>query len=465
MRRVRVEQGWLEGVEQGACTAFLGVPYAAPPVGALRWRPPQPPAAWSGVRRAEAYGHVAMQFCADTDGDDFYGREFAEPLHVAPDEDCLSLNVFTPADAPGARLPVMFFIHGGAFATGAGVAAYLAPDGLCRRGVVLVSCNYRLNLFGFFTHPWLDAEGSPGNQGLYDQLAALSWVRRNIAAFGGDPDNITLFGQSAGAVSVQAWITSPLTRGWVAKAILHSGGGLKGMALDLPAAQARKSCQRLVARTGARDLDALRVIPAQELVAAAREQSLRGAPLRFMPHVDGKLLPHGFHRGALLGQVHDIPLLLGYTAQELDALGGVTGMSSVMIGRACVHLAQRQHQLGRSACYLYDFDRQLPGDARGAYHMAELWYVFGTLARCWRQFTPEDEALSQRMMDAWTAFAAHGDPNTVGLPEWVPYDPRQPWAMHLDTPPHMGPMDFPKGKRLVVDAVMGLLHGFLGRGH
>ena len=287
--------------------------------------------------------------------------------------------MFTPADRANARLPVMFFIHGGAFATGArGVAAYLDPEGLCSREVVLVSCNHRPNLFGFFTHPWLDDEAARAIRALGPVRGPCPGCAQHCR-LRGDPDNITLFGQSAGAVSVQAWITSPLTRGWgqghPAQRRRAQGHG-RGPA-RVPGAQGGPAFDR---PDGARNLAELRAVPAEDLAALARQGSEQGPRCATYPTLTDDSCPTDFTGGALLGQIHDIPLMLGYTAQELNALGGLSGMSSVKDRPGLRPSGQAAASLGPRAVLSIRFRSAATRDSRGAYHMAELWYVFGTLA-------------------------------------------------------------------------------------
>ena len=227
MRETRIETGAVRGVACGwpSITAYYGIPYAAPPVGELRWRAPQPAAVWEGVRDCARPSAKCPQLGVGKGS--FYEHEFY-PVEERMDEDCLYLNVWTPAESAEERLPVIFWVHGGGFMTGYGHSAHFDGEHFARQGVILVTINYRLNIFGWMTHPELSAEnerGISGNYGLLDQIYALEWTKRNIVAFGGDPENITIAGQSAGAASIQNLLTTPLTKGLVNKAILQSGGG------------------------------------------------------------------------------------------------------------------------------------------------------------------------------------------------------------------------------------------------
>lgn len=399
--------GSLRGEDIGTAGVFKGIPYAAPPVGALRWKRPQPPAPWKGVRPAKEFGPRCPQHFSQPGS--FYYKEFYETEgERCWSEDCLYLNVWTPAETAAERLPVLFWIHGGAFAHGSGCEIEFDGPGFPR--AVLVTINYRCNALSFFNHPWLDAEtedGCSGNYGLYDQLAALQWTRENIAAFGGDPDNITVFGQSAGARSVQMLISSPLARGSFHKAILESGGGFGNAIMQKDREEGAKLSQELIDALGAKSLEELRRADVWEIVRLSDELSSR-----FRPIIDGRFLPDTLENIAKSGQAADIPTLLGSCLDE----GG--GDSAARYAADTHNWCRNQAALGRTAPYLYLFDRKMPGDNHGAFHAADLWYVFGTLSRCWRPLDERDEALSRIMREYWQNFAASGDPNGEGLPHW-----------------------------------------------
>ena len=261
LTQVTVENGRLQGVPGNvpAYTVFKGVPYAKPPVGPLRWKAPQPAEDWTGIRLADRFSCIAYQGAHTPEFP--YTKEFY-PVEEPMSEDCLYLNVWTPAQSADERLPVLFWVHGGAYTGGYGFEMEFDGEGFCKRGCILVTINYRLGVLGFLAHPELSAEserGVSGNYGTLDQICALHWVRRNIAAFGGDPDNITVFGQSAGAKSVLTLITSPLSRGDIAKAIPMSGGGIGCFAIDdTPLAKAEKTGLALQELAGAQSLEELR---------------------------------------------------------------------------------------------------------------------------------------------------------------------------------------------------------------
>ena len=263
----KTKYGLVRGHSMEGYTVFKGIPYAKPPLGEGRFAAPQEPDSWEGIYEAEHFGSVAMQVPLDPAS--FYGKEFYQYPDYMParSEDCLYLNIWTPAGEAGEKLPVAFWIHGGAFLQGYSHEVEFDGEAYCRRGVVLVSINYRLGVFGFLAHPWLEEQAGQGgrrisgNYALLDQIAALRWVRENIAAFGGDPGNITVFGQSAGCMSVQALVSTPLTEDWIAKAIFQSASGYKSMMGTHTMEEAKKAGEEFVELTGAADLEALRAIP------------------------------------------------------------------------------------------------------------------------------------------------------------------------------------------------------------
>lgn len=296
--------------DDGQVRIFLGVPYAAPPVGSLRWQPPQPAKPWTTPRNAQSYGAHCVQV------NKFEDMSFHD---AGESEDCLTLNIWTPRSAAqNAKLPVMVWIYGGGFYSGSTSEQRQDGESFARKGVVLVSMNYRLNIFGFFAHPALAAESpkrAAGNYGLMDQAAALHWVKRNIAAFGGDPGNITLFGQSAGSASVSAQMASPLAKDTLAHAIGESGAAFPRNGspyLPLAAAEARddKFARETLGKT---TLAELRAMPAQDLVKAVEGQ--KAPAVRFGPDVDGLFLPESVPSIFAAGKQAHVPLLAGLGAR------------------------------------------------------------------------------------------------------------------------------------------------------
>ena len=424
MHPVKTKQGILEGIPHEEYTEFRGVPYAQPPVGKLRWHRPLPPEPWEGVREAKAFPKRSMQ---EVHEDPFYDKEFYdEACYQTPvSEDSLYLNIWTPAKSTGEKLPVAFWIHGGAFMGGFGHEKEFDGAAYCRRGVILVTINYRLGPWGFLAHPLLSAEagaeGGPavsGNYGILDQIAALRWVRENIAAFGGDPENITIFGQSAGGMSVQTLLTSPLTRGMIANAILQS---CVGLSYDHDLRSAEELGEQFARNAGADSLEKLRALTPEQVFAAAGPIIMAGFPKMELPYTpirDGWVLTGGYDQAMNEGGTHPIPTIVGSTLNDIATQREAVERGErgkVYAGSLAWAEAEKRH--GRPV-WLYDFRRQLPGDEAGAFHSSELWYMFGTLDRCWRPMTEGDRMLSEQMLDYWTNFMKTGDPNGEGLPRW-----------------------------------------------
>ena len=424
---VRVREGQLEGCRSAdqKSIIFKGVPYAEPPVGALRWKRPQPKTPWTGVRPAVEFSAKAHQ--ADLTREGFYAKEFYTDEKIERSEDCLYLNIWAPADAqPGDKLPVFFWVHGGAFLHGCGAEKEFDGEQFARNGVILVTINYRVGALGFFAHPDLAAEnpeGLSGNYGIYDQIAALTWCRQNIASFGGDPDNITAAGQSAGCMSVQILISSPLTKGMIRRAILQSGGGLNGLSRDFSQASREVVSKKLMKALGASTIEEMRAIPGEKI--AEVQYTIRAEDgLCWTPVVDGVLLTAPVDDVARAGGAHDIDYMIGSTGDDI-------GADARRLEYSAVYWAKNQLALGRRPAYLYFFDRKLPGDDAGAFHSAELWYEFHTLDRAWRPWEPCDWALEKAVSTYCANFARCGDPNGAGLPHWRPYTADAPVQMRL----------------------------------
>ena len=418
--RVTIDTGTLEGAVDSASSVlvFRGIPYAAPPVGTLRWKPPQPAEHWSGVRPADRLGHNCMQ-----------GQPFSDidPYAAGIAEDCLYVNVWTTS--LGGRRPVMVWIHGGGFYAGFGGEERHNGARLAQKGAVVVTLNYRLGAFGFFTHPALAAESPQhvsGNYGLLDQIAALRWVQRNIARFGGDPSRVTIFGESAGGQSVASLIVSPRAKGLFRRAILESGTGMGGIPTR---AVADSESARLASTLGAPGSDAdalarLRAVPAESLLAAfERPAAPNTVPARLArrPHRDGWVLPLPVDSALSLGRANLVPVIVGSNSGEPDAsMGAPTRAFARLIASRGV------------PAYLFVFSRvgeDSVNRLRGAYHSAEITFVFGRphpiLASAGH--TPYDSTVAEAMSDYWVSFATSGDPNgppNAGkLPRWPRYDP------------------------------------------
>lgn len=417
---VTTKQGAVKGFcsEDKQTVIFRGVPYAQPPVGELRFRRPQEHEPWEGVRDCTRFSAVCPQ--ADLRGMALYGKEFYDGEEVVMNEDCLYLNIWTPAGSTEkSSLPVLFWIHGGAFMHGHGSEKEFDGEGFAKKGVILVTINYRVNAFGFFAHPDLEAEnaeGVSGNYGILDQIFALRWVRENIAAFGGDPEKVTIFGQSAGCMSVQTIISSPLSAGMMRGAVLQSGGGIRALHETPKKEQLWETSKKLMEHLNVSSVEELRRVPAEKVRDAA--YATGGPGLGWTPHVDGFLLSASTDELAQAGKIHDIKYMIGSTSGDI---GG-----SKLLQEAGARFCENQLKLGRAPAYLYFFDRALPGDDSGAFHSSELWYVFETLPRCWRPWEEHDYELSRIMSTYWANFAKTGDPNGELLPRWEPYTTEDP---------------------------------------
>ena len=423
-----IDGGQIQGVETAdrGILIYKGIPYAAPPVGDLRWREPAEVIPWEGIKVCDTFGAAAPQKL--TDPGSFYDKEFyAQSPHVK-NEDCLYLNVWTPAAGkPNAKLPVAMWIHGGAYRNGFGHEDEFDGIAWAKKGVILVTINYRLGVLGFLAHPELTAESpnhSSGNYGILDQVAALKWIKANISQFGGDPGRVMIFGQSAGAGSVQSLVASPLTKGLVHAAIMQSGGGI-GSRPATTLADAELTGESITRFYGCTSIEEMRAVPADSLgdfenrTAAFMRSEKRRADLS--PIVDGYLLNESFSNAATNGNLADIPYIIGGTIVDMRG-------NSKPIADFCL---AREDKTGKA--YAYQFAHPLPGDDAGAFHSAELWFIFNTLNRCWRPFTEGDEALSKYMVSCWTDFAKYGDPNGDGKEIWKAYTRDNPQFMLFTT--------------------------------
>ncbi len=447
---VKVDGGEIAGVSAGGVRAFKGIPFAAPPVGELRWKPPQPVAAWKGVKTADTFGPQCVQ--TPYSAGSVYMMEPAKQS-----EDCLYLNVWTTTQS-GDRQPVMVWIHGGAWTRGAANIATYDGAALAKKGVIVVTVNYRLGPLGFLAHPELTAESprhSSGNYAVLDHVAALKWVQRNVAAFGGNPANVTIFGESAGSWSVNATQATPLATGLFQKAIGQSGGQF---ARTPTLSDAEKGGLALAKAVGADSLAALRAVPAEKLVAVTS--------FRPSVNVDGWVLPADVRTIFAEKKHNNVPILVGSNANEWTTLSDAAqfpktmedyqkrmeaqfpGLASELneaypvktdadiagallgIGRDTTFSLEmrtwaRMVTAAGKKAFLYQFTHVPPGpDAqyRGAYHAAENQYVFGNLRNPQFAYTDADRKLSGAMSDYWINFARTGDPNGKGLPEWTAYD-------------------------------------------
>lgn len=422
-----IEGGQIIGVETPTegIIEYKGIPFAAPPVGDLRWQEPQSVVPWEGVKVADTYGAAAMQVTWDPDS--FYGREWQASGSVPFEEDCLYLNVWTPAAGQiDEKLPVAMWIHGGGYREGFGFEPEMdGGEDWASRGVILVSVTYRLGVIGFFSHPLLSDEspnGVSGNYGLMDQAAALKWIHNNIEQFGGDPDNISIFGQSAGAGSVKSLCASPISKDLISQAISMSGGGLgesrPGTMLD----DAQLANKAMMDHFEKSTLEEMRDLSFDELLQIADKYGdATNTSLRWSPVVDNYFLTGTFSEVARANEIADIPYMFGFTAND-----------SRDASQAILDFCVLREEQSSNPAYSYLFTRQLPGDENGAFHSSDLWYVFHSFEHSWRPFTAGDEELSLNMVDYWTNFAKVGDPNGENGGVWTPCTTDTPEFMVLD---------------------------------
>lgn len=440
MAVIETKYGKISGVKENGYTVYKGIPYAKPPIGELRFRAPVEVEPWDGIYQADSFNNKCIQSELPPEIQ-FYIKEFYSNPEFMPksSEDGLYLNIWTPAKDPSEKLPVAFWIHGGGFLGGFGSEMEFDGEAFCKQDVILVTINYRLGLFGFLAHEWLCEEnekGISGNYGILDQIMGLKWVYENIKGFGGDPENITIFGQSAGGISVQTLISSNLTGNMIKKAIMQSGGGYKNPLIQGKSLQDGKQLGADFISFGEiKSLKELREKPADELLFLAGEFSkhkrMAGeAGLLFTPIVDGYVLAEGYDQQVEKGEIMDIPYMLGCCKEDITVTSEGGKNSPIYLG--CVGFSQKLEELGRQPAYVYYFKRNLPGDDSGAFHSGELWYMFGTLNRNWRPNTTEDYDLSGRMVTAWTNFIKKGDPNTDQHSEWSPYSSNNPYVKDFD---------------------------------
>jgi para-nitrobenzyl esterase len=449
---VLIESGAIQGTGTNGLTVYKGVPYAAPPLGDLRWREPQPVKPWKGLRSADTFAPACLQ------------KGVSMPGEAPPtvNEDCLYLNIWTPTGTATEHLPVIVWIHGGGYSNGSASMPLYWGDRLAHKGVVVVTIAYRLGPLGFLAHPELTRESahhSSGNYGLMDQIAALEWIQHNIAAFGGDAKRVTIAGQSSGSMAVSALMASPRAKGLFQRAIGESGGLFEPLELapSYLLANAERDGQKYVASLGVASLQELRRLPAADLLGGTA-----GAITH--PVIEPYVLPIGPYDAFTSGQQNDVPLLVGSNAEEARALVNVANVKAstftndlerhfgplpTPIIEAYPHATDRQARqarldlerdlrfgwdmwawawlqagTGQSAVYYYSFKQQPPFpvgstyEGWGASHFAELWYVFDHLDQVQWRWSPADRRLAEAMSAYWVNFAASGNPNGPGLPTW-----------------------------------------------
>lgn len=461
---IRVDGGLISGTTVDGVRSFKGIPFAAPPVGDLRWKPPQPVVAWQGVRQADNFGPMCPQSPYPS------GSMYYAPPQTQS-EDCLYLNVWTAAKV-GDKRPVMVWIHGGALTRGSGSNAVYDGTALAKKGVVLVTINYRIGPLGYLAHSELTSESpqhSSGNYGVLDQIAALKWVRKNIAALGGDPNRVTIFGQSAGSWSVNTLVASPLAKGLFQRAIGESGGAFPHDAYlredrnKLPSAE--KIGAAFAKAAGANSIKALRALPAEKIVEVFTNDP-EGRKFRTQVNVDGWVLPDETRNVFAQGKHNDVPVIAGSNAnemttlttpamvpktvedyrkrvesqygemiKELDAVYPVKSAEDIKdaylgslrdtIFSLPMRTWARMTAAGHSKAYLYFFSHVRPSPNskyNGAYHASEIAYVFSNLSRENKAYQDVDFKLAEMMTSYWVNFATTGDPNGKGLPKWKPYN-------------------------------------------
>jgi para-nitrobenzyl esterase len=466
---VQLDSGTVAGIAgtNPDVRVFEGIPFAAPPAGNLRWRAPQPAAHWEGVRKADEFGPICMQAP---------GRGGAAPKMS---EDCLHLNVWTAAKAPSERRPVLVWLHPGGYTSGSGSSPGTNGEALAKKGAVVVTINYRLGVLGFYSHPELTKESdrrASGNYAFMDQTAALEWVQKNIAGFGGDPKRVTVVGDSAGAASIGNLVGSPRTKGLFQRAIAESGAWI-GLSVGHTAtlAEAEQAGLKTAETLGATSLADLRSKPAADVLKGGRG----GGPV-----IDGWFLPEDAGNVFAAGKQNDVPVLLGSNKDEgtfflqpttaakyieqahrrygdladaflkLYPAGSDEEASASQLaafrdelGWVMRNWARLQTKTGKSKAYLYYFTHEPPasqaasprgGFASGSTHGAEAAYVFQNLLPG-RPWTDLDRQISDTISSYWVNFAANGDPNGTGLPKWTPFDEKKNERMVLGDKAAIGP--------------------------
>jgi para-nitrobenzyl esterase len=471
---VKTDAGLVSGSTNitGDVHIFKGIPFAAPPVGDLRWKEPQPVKPWDGVRQCTAFSASPMQGKPDEFG--VYTREFLIPYELIS-EDCLYLNVWTGAKSSAEKQPVLVYIYGGGFGSGGAAVPIYDGEATAKKGVIFVVINYRVGIFGFFAHPELTKESghsASGNYGLMDQLAALKWVKQNIAAFGGDLDNVTIAGQSAGSMSVNCLVASPLGKGLFQKAIAESGasfiaGPFGGTTLQ----QAEQDGEKVVKAIGVNSIAEMRNKPASELVNKSQSR----------PIIDGYVLPRSIAQIFDEGKENDVPLLTGWNEDDafvgklksaadyknqIRAQYGIKAnaflqlypantdaeaeTSQIRINRDQIFGVQNytwaniQSEKGHSKVYVYRFTRRLPATADfvkyGAFHTGEVAYAYDNLKFLNRPWQPVDHELATTISTYWTNFTKTGNPNGKGLPAWPAYNTHDSQIMILGEKPMAKPL-------------------------
>ena len=481
IRKVKTENGWVKGLPAAdpRITSYKGIPFAAQPVGENRWRAPQPCPDWDGELEAYAFSPIPMQAPISADPKNLYDREWHVDKEIPMGEDCLTLNIWAPADGRK-NMPVFVWYFGGGLQVGYSAEMEFDGERIARRGIVVVTVNYRVNVFGFLCHPEITQESpnAPANFGFLDQQAATRWVKRNIAAFGGDPENITIGGQSAGGMSVSAQITCPENKGLIQRAIIQSGAFAPpypfsfGLCSDLKTAE--ETGKAFFDFLGVKSLKEARAIDAVTLRDKCLEWGNKhGRGLIFGEAVDGVFSHRNSQQWFLDENRLEIPVLIGHTSSEFfgfpqtkdeaslaalakDAFPGCEDAFLSFFSHPATEesikkegavnsiefavraAAESQKRAGRDLpLYYYQFDAEIPGwDNPGTFHSVDIWFFFETLAKCWRPFRGKHYDLARQMCDYWCNFIKTGDPNGDGshgetLPAWPAFDPDNPMRMNF----------------------------------
>lgn len=463
---VATKSGLVQGAvnESKTVTAFKGIPFAAPPVGALRWREPHPPEAWDGVRDATKFCPSCMQ-AGDGAARLPWTEEYMNQTEIS--EDCLFLNIWTPARFTSDNLPVLMWIYGGGFREGSGSIAVYDGEELAKKGIILVTVNYRLGVLGYLAHPELTAESphnASGNYGYLDQVAALQWIRENIAAFGGNPDKVTISGQSAGALSVQALTASPLARGLFNRAIIVSGPRMSTMTGFVSGELAEAKGEEFAESKGAASLEELRALPAEDLVADFRPNNDWSAI------IDGWFLTEPMAATFEKGELSDVPTMAGLTADDrrsriteltefvkkarddygdraqefLELYPAKADEEAVLMATEATRdqgrfdaavWAEFRGNTAKTPVYTYFFKRAIPWPEHpefGAFHTSDVIYWFNNLKMLDRPWTEGDKALAETASSYWVNFVTSGNPNGEGLPEWPDFNAEKKETQELD---------------------------------
>ena len=480
--QVNTKLGTLSGEKIGTIQRFLGIPFAQPPVGDLRWKAPQPVSPWQGVKSCVAYGPSPMQ--AEPKPFQFWSEEFLIPKSPIS-EDCLYLNVWSDTQTKSPK-PVLVYIYGGGFRSGGAACPIYDGASTASKGVVFVSINYRVGTFGFLAHPELSKEsaaGVSGNYGLLDMIAALKWVNENIAAFGGDPKQVTIAGQSAGAFAVNYLCASPLAKGLFQRAIAESGSAMIRSALrpTLTQASAENIGLEFAQKLGAKNLSELRAKSAEEILAGPGGLS--------SPYLDGYVEPLNMLEAYAQHKNNDVDLLMGWNADDLvmnrwlsaaeyqqnlskkygakatellthypatneaEALVSQRNLSrDESFGAGVFFWAKTQLAHGKSKVYVYNFNRQVPGytpeSRNGAFHTGEVPYAYDNLATVRRPFEVVDFQLAKQISAYWVNFVKTGNPNGKGLPEWPKFESGNQ-IMQLDVETKASTVKNPKALELI----------------